>query len=348
MAELAMSPRIFVDSLRSPLGLSRKVAEALSFLQWESLIPENARVFVKPNLTWRSPLPGVTNTPEFIEACVQVLRQRTSHVVVGESDGGYHGFRAEEAFASHRLYDLARRYDIQVVNLSKQESESVSGTVAGRYVKVDLPKLLLHDVDVFLTLPVPKVHAATTVSLALKNQWGCIPSPMRLHHHAQFARKIILINRALRTRIALFDAKYMLNRTGPMIGDSVATDLLLAADDPGAGSLACCRLMGVNPWSVPHHRIALREGMMPDNLDRCFLNQPLEPFCGQPFYLRRNFMNWVSVAAFHSEVLTQLMYDSAFADISHRVLYSIRRHRLAARILYGRLGPPEIEGSRKA
>jgi uncharacterized protein (DUF362 family) len=342
-----MPSRIFVASLRSGSVLSQQVREALAFLQWEKLIPENARVFVKPNLTWKFPLPGVTTTPEFIEACIQVLRERTPHVIVGESDGGYHGFRAEEAFGSHGLYDLAHRYDIKVVNLTKLESESASGTVAGRSVSVDLPKMLLHEVDLFVTLPVPKIHAATKVSLAFKNQWGCIPSPMRLRHHAEFARKIILINRALRTRLVLFDGKYMLNRTGPMIGDPVSTDLLLAADDPGAASLACCRIMGVNAWSVPQHRMARREGMMPENLTDCLLNQPLEPFFCQPFYLKRNFMNWVSVAAFHSEILTRLIYDSAFADISHRVLYSVRKHRAAARMLYGSLGPPEIEGSRK-
>lgn len=340
-------PRVFVDCLKPDICLTDQVRKSLAFLQWAELVPSGARVFVKPNLTWRTPMPGVTTTPAFIEACIQVLKERTPHIIVGESDGGYHGFRAEEAFESHGLYEMSRRYGIQVVNLTRQEAETVGGTVAGRHVEVELPKLLLQGVDVFLTLPVPKIHAATRVSLAFKNQWGCIPSPMRLHHHAQFARKVLLINRALRTRIALVDATYMLDRTGPMIGDPIPTGLILVSDDAGAASLACCQVMGVDPWSVRHHRLARQEGMMPPSLRHVALNQPIEPFCSYRFHLRRNLMNWVAAAAFRSELLTRLIYDSAFADVSHKMLYVWRKNDIVARLLYGDLGPPEIEGRRR-
>jgi uncharacterized protein (DUF362 family) len=339
--------RVFISQVKGEIPLATQIREALAFLNVTQIVPVGARVFIKPNLTWRTPLPGVTTTPAFIEACVSVVKELTAHVTVGESDGGYHGFCAEEAFQSHGLYELARRYDIEVLNLTRQESEAVTGTVAGRSVKVDLPKVLLHDIDVFLTLPVPKIHATTRVSLAFKNQWGCIPSPMRLHHHAQFARKVLLINRALRTRIALFDASYILDRTGPMIGDPIPMGLILASANPGSGSLACCRVMGVDPWSVQHHRLARQEGMMPASLDSLVLNQPIEPFCSHRFYLRRNLMNWVQAGAFRSEFLTRLIYDSSFADACHRVLYSVRKHQWASRLLYGQLGPPEIEGRRR-
>jgi uncharacterized protein (DUF362 family) len=340
------SKRIYINRCGEQEKLDETVLSALSFLNWEDLIPRDARVFIKPNLTWKTPLPGVTTTPAFIEASVKVLKERTRHVIIGESDGGYHGFRAEEAFESHGLYELSRRYNVQVVNLSDCDTETVRGSIAGKTVEVDLPKLLLRDIDVFITIPVPKVHATTRVSLAFKNQWGCIPSPMRLHHHAEFARKILLINQALRTSIALFDATYMLDRSGPMIGEPVPAGLILASDDPGVGSLACCRLMGIDPWSVPHLRMARSEGMAPLNLTGIETNQPLEPFCTRQFRLKRNLMSWAALAAFRSEFLTRMMYDSMFADLSHRVLYSARKHHMVSRILYGALGPPEIEGRR--
>ena len=58
-------------------------------------------------------------------------------------------------------------------------------------------------------------------------------------------------------------------------------------------------------------------------------------------------MNWASYAAFHSEFLTRFIYDSRSADLLHRALYYVRRNRFAGRILYGSLGPPEIEGHRE-
>jgi uncharacterized protein (DUF362 family) len=341
-----LKPRVYIDRQHDPSGLAKQIGDAINFIGGTTLVPGGARVFVKPNLTWRRPEAGVTTTPAFLKAAVEALCAFTSNVIIGESDGGYHGFRAEEAFESHGLYELARRYNVEVVNLTKLEAESVAGVVGGKQVSIDLPKRLLHDTDVFLTLPVPKVHSTTRVSLAFKNQWGCIPSPMRMHHHAEFARKVILINRVLRSRIALFDATYMLNRTGPMIGDPVQTNLVLASDDLGAGSLACCHVMGLDPWCAPQHRMARREGVMPANRDCIEFNQPLEPFCKYRFYLKRSLVNWAAAVAFKSEVLTHVLYDSSVADVCHRALYSVRKHRLAAKFLYGDLGPPEIEGRR--
>jgi len=78
---------------------------------------------------------------------------------------------------------------------------------------VEPPVLLLREVDVFITLPVAKVHAMTGVSLGFKNQWGCQPTTMRLRNHPQFAHKILLINRLVRPRLALFDGTWFLDRT---------------------------------------------------------------------------------------------------------------------------------------
>jgi uncharacterized protein (DUF362 family) len=340
--------RVFVNNLNSQTPLADQLREALSFLRWEEIIPPGSRVFIKPNLTWRRPQPGVTVTPEFLAATVEVLRERTPHIIVGESNGGYHTFPAEEAFESHGLYDLAKRFGIDVVNLTHCEAETVTGLVAGRPVDVQLPKLLLHDMDVFITLPVPKVHTNTTVSLGFKNQWGCIPSPMRLREHARFAEKIVLINRVLKPRFALFDGTYMLDRNGPMIGDPIDMRLIIASDDAGAGSLACCEIMRIDPWTAAHLRLARREGLMPSSLREVLLNQPLQQFQRHRFHVERNIVNWASYAAFNSEILTRLIYDSKAADLLHRALYRVRRNPIAGRLLYGNLGPPEIEGHRKA
>lgn len=339
--------RTFVDHVGDSSQLADRIEAAMTFIQWKKLIPSNCRVFVKPNLTWRSHLPGVTVTPHFLEAFVRVLKERTSRIIIGESNGGYHGFEAEEAFESHGLYALRDRFGVEVVNLSRIASEPVTGSIQGRSVSVDLPSRLLHEVDVFITLPVPKVHAMTRVSLGFKNQWGCLPSAMRLRHHASFSEKILLINRALKTRIAFFDAEYMLDRTGPMVGLPIHKRLLVASDDIGAGSLACCQIMGIDPWSVRHLRMARAEKMIPAALSDVVLNQPLEPFCTHQFHLRRTLINWVALAAFKNEYLTRLLYDSMFADLSHRVLYTIRRNDFVSRLLYGALGPPQIEGRRR-
>jgi uncharacterized protein (DUF362 family) len=327
--------------------LEARIEAALSWLNWEKIIGSGARVAIKPNLTWRQHIPGVTVTPEFLAAFVRVIRSRTPHIAVVESDGGYHGYSAEEAFQGHGLYELAKTTGVQLLNLSRAPRERVSGTIAGRSVSLELPSTLLHEVDTFITVPVPKVHAMTGVSLGFKNQWGCLPDPMRLRLHPEFTRAILLINRALRPRLAVFDGQWFLDRTGPMIGQAVRKDLIIASDDPGAGSLACCRVMGIDPRNIRHLALAQREAMMPVSLEETKCNEACERYFDRPFTLKRSPINLLALAAFRSRTLNWLGYDSAFADLAHKALYRLRRNRAIAAGLYGEQGAPAVEGDRK-
>lgn len=337
-------PKVFLK--RKSDDAVRDIQDALDWLDWKSLVPPGSTIFLKPNLTWRVHMPGVTTSPQFISAVVEAMRTRSDNIIVGESDGGYHTFDAEEAFESHGLYELGRRTGVEVVNLSDLPSEEATTEIGGKQVTVELPSLLLHDVDVFVTLPVPKVHVMTRVSLGFKNQWGCMPDPMRLRNHAQFAHKVLAINKLLRPRLALFDGAYVLDRMGPTIGQPVKLDLVVGADDVGAGSLVWCQIMGIDPGDVKHLLLARRIGMLPKSLDEVELNTPLDPFRGHRFQLERKLVHWISLAAFNSRILTRILYDSRLAVPLHNFVYAVRKNRAVGRLLYGDIGPPPVEGAR--
>ena len=315
--------------------------EAFKWLNVEQLVPSDARVFLKPNLTWKVPILGATTTPAFIEGVVRAMKRFTNNITIGEADGGYHSFKCEEAFQSHGIYRLRDELGVQVVSLSSTPREFQTVEIAGSEVTVELPSILLHDVDVFITLPVPKVHVITRVSLGFKNQWGCQPGTMRLRNHPQFVPKVLAINKLLNPRLALYDGSYFLDRSGPMKGDPVKMDLLIAADDVGVGDLTCCEIMGISPERSKHLRMAMREGMMPSSLTQVELNAPINRFQVRKFTLQRSPINWIALAGFRSALATRLLYDSRVADILHWVLYKIRRNRLVGRFLYGSIGPPE-------
>jgi uncharacterized protein (DUF362 family) len=319
---------------------SESVLQALNWLAWEQFIPSQARVFIKPNLTWPVHKPGVTTTPQAIEAVVAALKGRTDHITVGESEGGYHSYHAEEAFQGHGLYDLQSRYGIQVVNLSAGPARTLRVPLGSRLVEVTLPELLLDEVDVFITLPVPKTHVMTGVSLAFKNQWGCIPSPMRLLEHAEFERKVIAINQVLKPRLAIFDGTYFLDGAGPMTGDVVPMGLLIAGDDIGAASLVACQVMQINPWTIRHFRLARQHGMFPASLQEVELNAPLQPFQVRQFKMKRALLDWISLLGFRSAFFGRLFWSSATAGPLHDLLFAVRRIPLFERLLYGPAGSP--------
>src|SRR4051794_4699010 len=124
--------RVFTDRFETADELRHTVDRALEWVGTSRLIRPGDRVFIKPNLTWKVPTPGVTTTPEAIRATVEALLPYTRNITIGESNGGQDCFWAEDAFRSHGLYDLADEFGIKVVNLSKQPTAMVRTTVRGK------------------------------------------------------------------------------------------------------------------------------------------------------------------------------------------------------------------------
>ena len=84
-----------------------------------------------------------------------------------------------------------------------------------------LPVFLLDEIDILVTMPVPKIHSNTGVSLTFKNQWGCIPENKdRLRLHPYFQHVILEVNKAVKANVAIIDGKYGLNKNGPMKGEA--------------------------------------------------------------------------------------------------------------------------------
>ncbi len=114
----------------------------------------------------------------------------------------------DEVFASTGLKEMAARCGVQILNLTNVNSRNISFRAGWRRLNVPLPAMLLDETDLFITMPVPKVHSNTGISVSLKNQWGIIPEPaMRLRLHPYFNEVIYQINKALPRSISVVDGK---------------------------------------------------------------------------------------------------------------------------------------------
>ena len=305
-------------------SLEREIERVLRWLDWCAIIEPDARVAIKPNLTYPIHKPGVTTSPAFLDGLIRVLSGRTRNITVVESNGGCGAWTADEAFRGHGIPDMCRRYGVRAINLTNYPRENVKTEIAGREVRVELSKLLTRETEVFITLPVPKLHAMTGVSLGFKNQWGCLPDVKRLREHADFARRVLAINKILKPRLAIFDGTWFLDRNGPLEGDPIRRDLLIASNHVGAGSLICCNLMGIDPRSISHLRLAIAEAMVPRTVAEVETNTPIERFDAPRLKLRRSPLQWLTLGVFHSRFATSLLYDSPLAKPVHELLYSLR------------------------
>lgn len=319
-----MKHRAFIGDLSTGTYLDQ-IREGLEYIHFGDNVTKDTRIFVKPNLTFPTYQPGVMTSPQAIEAAILAIRDYTPHIYVGDSDaGGYNRFSMNEVYRKTGIWQFADKYNVQVVNLSRVERSKISFRYGRRDFLLELPMLLTNDIDMLVTMPVPKVHANTGVSLTFKNQWGCIPEPTdRLRLHPYFKHVVLEVNKAVKTSVAIIDGKYGLNVNGPMRGVPVELNWILVTNGAGAGARLACDLMQVPLERIAHLRYAEGLGFIPESTE-IQLNRDLQPFIKDLFVLKRAWTDYPGLLAFHNSFLAYLAYFSPLAGFLHRVLYIFR------------------------
>lgn len=318
---LVMTRRVSCKAVREDLQAT--IRGALDEAGLLARLSPDTRVALKPNLTYPHYKRGVTTSPAVIRETLRVLADYTHFIAIVETDGGYGAWGATEAFAGHGLYQLRDEFGIELANLNDEPREMIAFRSGRKAHRLPLPTRLLRETDLFISMPVPKIHCMTGLSLGYKNQWGCVPDIMRLRLHHVFDDAIVAINRALKPAV-LADGTYFLDKNGPMEGEAVRMDLVIAASDVGAFDRYVAELMEV-PWQrIGHLRRAVAVGDMPESLTEIHYNMAPSEARGRVFRLHRTLRNLVALAGFRSRFLTWLGYESWFGrTVLHSILYAI-------------------------
>ena len=118
-----------------------------------------------------------------------------------------------------------------------------------------------------VNLPRLKTHTFTVMTGALKNTFGVVPGGRKAELHLshstveEFSRMIVDLNGLVPSRLVVLDAIRAMQGNGPGSGDLVDVGLLIISDDPVAADAVGCRIMGIDPLSVPQIRIAHENGL---------------------------------------------------------------------------------------
>jgi uncharacterized protein (DUF362 family) len=299
--------------------LKDKLSEGLEFIDWKRQVKSDSVVFIKPNFTFPRYMEGITTTPELLKNLLEILKDRAGNVIVGESNGGDHSFTADEAFEGHGMHEICRDMGAELVNLSKLPSTFVEDRIQGKKVKVELPKLLLEDIDCFISVPVLKVHVMTTVTLSMKNMWGCVPDTMRCLHHQNLNHKLVLMAKVLNPKIVVIDGIFGLDGHGPMTGTPVKMDLIMASDNPVVADTLGSSIMGFSPDKIGSIRIAEREGLGTTSLEEVRINKDWRPYKRQ-FHVKKTFMDTITVLPFKSDFIARAVFDSSLTPLIHKVV----------------------------
>jgi uncharacterized protein (DUF362 family) len=341
---MVTKPKVFLSKLTD--GYAAPVAAGLAAVGFFDTVQRGGTVFLKPNFTFPTYRPGVMTSFACIKATTECLLERGYKVIIGEAEsGGYNPFSMDAVFEQMGMNELARQTGARLVNISYTEPEILKIKVGLRKLSIPMPRLLLHEIDAFITMPVPKIHMNTRVSMSIKNQWGCIQNPAeRLKLHPFFAEVIFEVNRRLPNTHSIIDGRFGLNGTGPMRGDVVDLNWLLVSNDLPAADRVCCKIMQIDERSVGYLQYFRRQGWW-TAFDEIALNQDWETFKTVQFYLTRKWTDFPGLYCFNSSFLAWLGYRSPLAGLAHRLLYLFREpfydYNKERSTLDGQRGPPK-------
>ncbi|MHA1238011.1 MAG: DUF362 domain-containing protein [Candidatus Odinarchaeia archaeon] len=209
-------------------------------------------VLIKVNFistkTWET---GATTDPIVVEALIQLFKQVNNEIYVGDSDAT--ATSADEAAKATGILDLCHRYNVKFVNLRWADPKVIVKVNGEALKKIKIPKLVLD--SYVISAAKMKTHTETIVTLGLKNMFGCLPNKLKSRFHLKGINKVIVdVNRVVSPALTVIDGFIAMEGKGPVSGDPIKMNLIVAGRDPVATDSVCCRIMGFNPKDVYYIR----------------------------------------------------------------------------------------------
>lgn len=316
----AKNPKVYINTINEQ-NLLEEIQKGLEFIKVNEIINENSTIFIKPNLTDFVHKPGITTTPQMIKAVIEAFSPLVKKVFVGESDGGNYSYSADTSLENHGIFEVAKHFpNVEVVNLSKLPRTRVTENVCGKNVWVDLPDLLINEIDCLVSVPVLKTHAMTHGTFSIKNLWGCYPDPMRLLYHKNLDYKLALISKLTKNKIQIVDGFWALDGHGPMEGTPVKTNKILVSNNPVAVDSSAAYLMNLDKNRIGHLEVSEKFLLGISDLNKIQFNKNISNEKLQKFKPYKVRLDYFSVLLFKSEILSKLVLSSPITPLIYKLI----------------------------
>lgn len=236
------------------------VFKALDLIDYKSALTGYSKVLIKVNFitdkTWDT---GATTDPMVVEAIILKLMGLPISVSVVESDATI--TNADKAFEKTGMKDMCQRNGVECINLrhlkDKVKLDVPNSEVLG---SITVPRIVAE--SAIISAAKLKTHANTGVTLGMKNMFGLLPDKFKAKYHARGINKVIVdINTVIKPVLTVIDGFVGMEGKGPIDGAPVKMDLIIAGKNVVATDATGCRVMGINPYDIPHLRRASEKGL---------------------------------------------------------------------------------------
>jgi uncharacterized protein (DUF362 family) len=230
----------------------------------QAFVKPGQRVLLKPNLlTGARPGKECTTRAELVYEVAKMVIEAGGQPFLGDSP----------AFGSAKQVAIANNYQTIIEELKLP----IIDFHGSRYetVNEDFNHLLLckeaMEADVVINLPKVKSHAQLTLTLGVKNLFGCVPGKMKAWWHMEagkdanrFGEMLVETARAINPNLTILDGIIGHEGNGPSGGEPRPLGVLAASANVFALDRAMVEVLNVLPEQVPTLTASKRLGLCPE------------------------------------------------------------------------------------
>jgi uncharacterized protein (DUF362 family) len=231
-----------------------------------AIVSQGDRVLLKPNLlTGNHPTKECITRPEIVYCVAQMVMEAGGKPFLGDSPA----FGSARGVAKANGYlPLCQELNLPIIEFKGHRAFPWRGSLAGvarqRYTTdsnnfqhLRLSKEAM-DADVVINLPKVKSHVQLTMTLGVKNLFGCVPGKMKAWWHmeagkdaARFGEMLVETARAIAPDLTIIDGIIGHEGNGPSGGEPRELGILGASTDVFALDRAFIEILNVDPQLVP-------------------------------------------------------------------------------------------------
>lgn len=242
-----------------------------------SFVKPGNRVLLKPNLlTGSRPTKECVTRPELVYCVAQLVKEAGGIPFLGDSPA----FGSALGVAKANGYlPVIEELNLPIVEFHGKRYETVSS--AFNHLLICKEAM---DADVVINLPKVKSHVQLTMTMGVKNLFGCVPGKMKAWWHmeagkdsARFGEMLVETARAINPDLTILDGIIGHEGNGPSQGEPHQLGILGASTDVFALDRAMLEVLGIDPKLVPTVAASMRLGICPQLTQMHFPHsQPVE------------------------------------------------------------------------
>jgi uncharacterized protein (DUF362 family) len=235
-----------LDELRPSL---QTLLEPLGSIR--AIVKRGDRVLLKPNLlTGSRPTKECITRPELVYCVAQLVKEAGGKPFLGDSPA----FGSAKGVARNCGYlPLCEALDVPIVEFSGKRYTTENEDL--QHLRLSKEAL---NADVVINLPKVKSHMQLTITLGVKNLFGCVPGKMKAWWHLEagkdvdrFGMMLVETAKAIAPDLTIIDGIIGHEGNGPSGGEPRELGILGASSDVFALDCAMAEILNVEPHLVP-------------------------------------------------------------------------------------------------